>query len=548
MSLHPFAIPPVPPETARIAKLAFSNGNRYLTLRDQVGTFFRDSDFSDLFSAYGQSAISPCQLALICIMQFLEDLTDRQAAEAVRSRIDWKYLLGLELTDSGFDYSVLCEFRRRLLRGQAEQRLLNLFLEECKRQGWVKQRGQQRTDSTHVLAATRTLNRLECVGETLRAALNRIATVAPVWLQAWVPAEWFDRYCRAIEEYHLPKGIEARQAYAEVIGRDGMQLLERIWEDAAPPQSRQLPAVEILRRTWIHQYQIVETQVRLRAAKNIPPAGERMDSPYDPDARFGNKRSTTWTGYKVHWTETCDDEQVHLITHVITTHGHQTDLGQTEAVHQALEAKELLPAEHLVDTAYVDSPLMLNSKPRYGIALVGPMRPNVSWQANVDGSYDLSKFRINWKAQKVTCPQGKKSRSWSEGKDMAERPVFHVKFSTKDCRQCVQRSLCTRCESAPRHLMIRPQQEHKALEAIRRQQQTQKWKKRYDKRAGIEGTLATGIQVLGLRCTRYIGLAKTHLQHVFTALAMNLARIVSWLKGGPLLKRRVSHFAALASL
>ena len=203
MSLHPSAIPPVPQETARIAKLAFPKGNRYLLLRDQVGTLFVDSDFKDLFSAYGQTAISPCQLALICIMQFLEDLTDRQAAEAVRSRIDWKYLLGLELTDSGFDYSVLCEFRLRLIEGQAEQRLFNLLLEECKRQGWIKQRGKQRTDSTHVLAATRALNRLECVGETLRAALNRIATVAPAWLQAWVPVEWFDRYCRAIEEYTI---------------------------------------------------------------------------------------------------------------------------------------------------------------------------------------------------------------------------------------------------------------------------------------------------------------------------------------------------------
>jgi transposase len=119
-----------------------------------------------------------------------------------------------------------------------------------------------------VLATTRTLNRLECVGETLRAALNHIATVAPEWLQAWVPIEWFDRYSRAIEEYHLPKGIAARQNYAEVIGTDGMQLLERVWEDAAPPELRHLPTVEILRRTWIHQYQIVEGQVRLRAAKD----------------------------------------------------------------------------------------------------------------------------------------------------------------------------------------------------------------------------------------------------------------------------------------
>ncbi|MBL1176775.1 transposase [Pantanalinema sp. GBBB05] len=133
MSLHPSALPPVPEETARIAKLAFPNGNCYLILRDQVGTFFNDNDFRDLFSVHGQSAISPCQLALICIMQFLEDLTDRQAAEAVRSRIDWKYLLGLELTDSGFNYSVLCEFRAHLIDGNAEARLLNVFLNECKR-------------------------------------------------------------------------------------------------------------------------------------------------------------------------------------------------------------------------------------------------------------------------------------------------------------------------------------------------------------------------------------------------------------------------------
>lgn len=420
------------------------------------------------------------------------------------------------------------------------------MLVECKKQGWIKQRGKQRTDSTHVLAATRTLNRLECVGETLRAALNSIATVAPNWLKAWVPVEWFDRYSRAVEEYRLPKGIEARQDYAEIIGTDGMQLLERLWDNAAPSDLRQLPTVEILRQTWVHQYHVVEGQVQLRSAKNIPAAGQRIDSPYDPDARFGNKRSTTWSGYKVHWTETCDDAQVHLITHVITTHGHETDFGQTEQVHQALEAKELLPAEHMVDTAYVSSALMLETRSRYGIEMVGPMRPNSSWQEKTPGAYDINQFKINWKTKTVTCPQGKKSRGWSPAKDSAGKPVFHVKFSTKDCRQCPQRTLCTRCESAPRHLMIRSKAEHEALQAMRQEQKTEEWKDRYDKRAGIEGTLARGIQVLGLRRTRYIGLAKTHLQHVLTAVAMNVARLVAWFNEEPLPKLRVSRFGALA--
>lgn len=148
----------------------------------------------------------------------------------------------------------------------------------------MKARGKQRTDSTHILAAIRTLNRLEVIGETLRAALNSLATVAPEWLQAWVPPVWFERYGRAVDEYRLPKGVEARKVYAETTGADGMQLLESLWSDDAPMVLRQIGLVEILRQTWVHQFYVSEGQVRLRGAKELPPAGQRMDSPYDPDA------------------------------------------------------------------------------------------------------------------------------------------------------------------------------------------------------------------------------------------------------------------------
>jgi transposase len=189
MSMHPLAVSPVPPDTARIARLAFPKGNRYLLLRDHLGTIYQDRHFAHLFAADGQPAIAPWRLALICVMQFLEDLSDRQAADAVRSRLDWKYLLGLELTDPGFDFSVLSEFRSRLLEGNCEQKLLDILLQQCKDKEWIKERGQQRTDSTHVLGAVRALNRLELVGENLRAALNAIAAVDPAWLQKWTPEE-----------------------------------------------------------------------------------------------------------------------------------------------------------------------------------------------------------------------------------------------------------------------------------------------------------------------------------------------------------------------
>jgi transposase len=179
MSLRLQPFPPVPDDTARIAQAAFRRGNLYVLLRDRLGIVFADADFADLYPKLGQPAYAPWRLALVTLMQFREGLSDRQAAEAVRSRIDWKYLLALDLADAGFDFSVLCEFRARLLQHGATERLLARLLDAAREGGLLKARGWQRTDSTHVLAAVRDLNRLELLAETLRAALNAIAVAAP---------------------------------------------------------------------------------------------------------------------------------------------------------------------------------------------------------------------------------------------------------------------------------------------------------------------------------------------------------------------------------
>src|SRR6187551_1939482 len=194
MSLKPEPIQPVPEETARVARAAFRKGNPLLKLRDELGAVFADADFADLFPRLGQPGLPTWRLALVTLLQFRENLPDRHAAEAVRARIDRKYLLGLELDDPGFDHSVLCEFRSRLLAGGAEERLLGKLLEACQARGLLKARGRQRSDTTRVLAAIRTLNRLELVGETLRAALNELATVAPDWLREVAPKDWYGRY------------------------------------------------------------------------------------------------------------------------------------------------------------------------------------------------------------------------------------------------------------------------------------------------------------------------------------------------------------------
>src|SRR5713226_3075824 len=255
MSLHPHVIVPVPDETARVARAAFPKGHPYLTFRDALGTIFQDEDFSALFPAWGQPGLPPWRLALVTIMQFRENLADRQAAEAVRARIDWKYLLSLELPDPGFDFSVLRAFRDRLLAGSAEALLLEKLLERCRVLGLLKARGQQRTDSTHVLAAIRVLNRLELVAETLRAALNAVATVAPAWLQGLAPLAWYERYGRRIEDSRLPQGQASRDAYAQMVGEDGFALLDVLEAAETPEHLRELPLITTLRQTWQRHYE-----------------------------------------------------------------------------------------------------------------------------------------------------------------------------------------------------------------------------------------------------------------------------------------------------
>src|SRR5947208_10100734 len=175
MSLKPQPIEPVPEETARIARAAYPKGNIYLQLRDEFGTIYEDEDFVNLYPRRGQPAQAPWRLALVSVMQFREGLSDRQAADAVRGRLDWKYLLGLEVSDPGFDYSVLSEFRQRLLTNEKDLLVFDIFLTQLRERGYLKMRGQQRTESTHVLAKIRLLNRVEVVGETFRAALNSLA-------------------------------------------------------------------------------------------------------------------------------------------------------------------------------------------------------------------------------------------------------------------------------------------------------------------------------------------------------------------------------------
>ncbi len=320
MCLHPELIPTVPEATARVAKAAFPKGNRYMRWRDELGLFYNDEEFAELYPDRGQLAIAPWRLTMILIMQFLENLSDRQAADSVRGRIDWKYALSLELEDDGFNFSVLSEFRDRLIEGGREKQILDKMLSRFGELGLLKSRGKARTDSTHILAAIKELTRLEHLEETLKYALNTLAKVAPTWLEEIVTPDWYERYGQKVEHSRTTRTAAEQEAKAITIGTDGFYLLDAIYGETTPASIRNLRAVEILRQVWLQQYYAPrDGKVQLRTEKDGPPSAKRIFSPYETEARKSTKRSTSWTGYKVHLTETCEEDLPHLITHVETT-------------------------------------------------------------------------------------------------------------------------------------------------------------------------------------------------------------------------------------
>ena len=463
--LRPQLTPPVPEATARAAHAVFRKGHRHLRLRDELGTLFDDPMFADLFPKVGQPAEAPWRLALMTLVQFAEGLSDREAADAARERLSLKYLLGLEIEDPGFDYCILSRFRDRLVAGRAESLLLDTLVDRCRDLGWLRSRGKARTDATCVLADVKLLNRLELVGETLRATLNVLAVVAPEWLQDIAEPEWYGRYSLRIENRYLPREDRKRDTAVQQIGLDGLTLLCSVYEEG-PGWLAEVPAVETLRRVWVQQYWLEQGEVHFRRRGNLAPSVDRLESPYDPDAKYGIKGDTTWVGYKVHLTETCDHDLPRLVTNVETTPTKVSDIATTDVVHASLERRDLLPDEHLVDGGYIRSTTVLKSLQQHNVTLIGPVKPNPHWQAKGEG-YDITRFEIDWDNEVVTCPEGKKSISWREVKGPRGDDRLRVKWSRTDCRLCPTEQLCKRSRGEPKILGLALREQHELIQKVR---------------------------------------------------------------------------------
>jgi transposase len=546
-------------------------------IRDRLGQWLADEDFAAAFGVRGKPGWSPSRLALVTVLQRAEKLTDRLAAKAVRTRIDWKYLLGLAVDDPGFDHTVLSEFRDKVAQAGLEQVVLDALLARLAGDGLVKAGGKQRTDSTHVVAAVAALNRLELAGESVRAAVEALAVAHPDWLaQRICVSDWTRRYGSPMTAWRPPASKARQDELAIGYARDGYGLLEAVHEQSAPAWLRDLPAVEVLRRVLVQNYtrtvtangrEVIKRRQKEPEGEGLPPGHTRIVSPYDTDARWGVKRDTFWLGYKLHVSETCDDAPQcacpstgqggtgrgghdkdctaaafpNLITHVATTDATVTDNQMTAVIDDALAGKALTPGRHYLDSGYLSAALVVAEAARHGIALIGPLLADTSAQARAGNGYARADFTIDHDARSVTCPQGRTAASWTpctqRGKD-----AIVVQFTTADCGPCPAKALCTK--GRYRTLTVPPRDLAQAQAAARTTETTTGFQADYARRAGVEGTIHQAASH-GARRTRYRGLPKTRLDHIYMAAALNLLRLHAHWTGTPLDRRRTSHLARL---
>ena len=462
MCMQPAAWPePDPLIAAAIAAKYSGKRPRPLAVqvRDRLGQWLEDGEFAAAFGDRGRPGWSPSRLALVTILQREENLADRAAAEAVRTRIDWQYLPGLPLDDPGFDHTVLSGFRNRVADAGLEQVVLDSLLARLAAWGLVRAGGRQRTDSTHVIAAVAALNRLELAGESVRAALEALTAAHPDWVaQRICVPDFARRYGTPVTSWRPPASQARRDELAIAYARDGYALLEAVYASSSPGWLREIPAVDVLRRVLVQNYtriitaggrEVIRRREKEPEGDGLPHGHIRIASPYDTDARWGVKREEFWLGCKLHVSETCDDAPPctcgqacpaagpcpgttgagagaqgsghdkhcehlafpNLITHVATTDATVTGNQMTSVIDDDLARKNLPPGRHYLDSGYLSAALVVAGHARHGIALTGPLLAGTSAQARAGNGYARADFTAGLRHQDRHLPAGKDGSS-----------------------------------------------------------------------------------------------------------------------------------------
>jgi transposase len=487
---------------------------------DHIHEMIDEDGFIDMYSAIGRPGISPMILLLVTLFQFVEKLPDRQATEMARTRMDWKYGLRQELTWVGFHYADLCNFRKRLVAHDRFKVIFDQLVTYLRERNLIRVGVNQRTDSTHILGAVRQLSRLELVWETLRLALSELISSDARWVVRFLPATFVEEHSQRRSDYRLSE--TQLSAAMQQAGADGLWLVAQVESLGSHLQAGS--AFTLLKRVLDEQFE--RRDDGLHARSNKVSCGDVIDSPYDPDSRYGAKGSQQWHGYKLQVTEMVGAAQ-RFITDVDVTTSLETDNRALLTIHQRLHQRRLLPTKHYADQGYVDGQTIEDSQRLYGVNLRGRVQNG----SHKPVGFRLSDFQVNVQHRRAICPDGRESTRWKTV-DRRDKKVAHRVWFGSQCRDCVffAKDRCT-TDRRGRALDISPY--HETLQARRAEMAHPAFQREMRQRNGIESTISELVRAHGIRRSRYRGLQKTRLQAHFVATATNLKRLAKILGNQP---------------
>lgn len=488
---------------------------KLLALRGKLASLYCDNN--------GRPAVDPVVLAGVTLLQFMERVSDRLAAEQVVYHLGWKYALDLELSDGGFHPTVLVYFRDRLEEKQAERLIFDEILELLIETGLVRRNGKQRLDSTHVWACVKQMSRLECAVETLRLALEALAKAVgdserpQFWQRLWA------LYVQSRIDWRLSKA-EREDRYRRC-GQDMAELLE--WIKRTRSELAEGSAVKLLRRVFEEQFEIVQDKVEPQRKR----AASAVQNPHDPEAHFADKRKTQWVGYKVHVVESVDPQQPinkkgtpaeHFITEIVTTAAAQDEMaGLTQALKTEQQYHGITPEAMYADAGYVTENTLTQAE-QNRMELLGPTRPDPH-----PGPYNADAFHVDIDKRQAVCPQGKLSTQCSRIKDNYMGTEYYRIEWSHQCDGCPVQKQCTRAKGGRRMLVVGLR--HDLVEKRRKEMKQADFSKSMYPRNGIEGTHSELVRGHGMRRTKYRGLSPVSLSHYFMGAACNVKRYLTLL-------------------
>ena len=488
---------------------------------------FTDKDFEDCYSTKGRNAISPAFLACVTLLQFRENLSDPEAAEAVIRRLDWKIALHLRLRENvSFDSSTLCNYRKRLKENDKMSLIFDKVVGLAQEKGFIKKRSKQRIDATHIISHVNRISTTDLLFRTVKCVVEEIEKKDPDYYEKELPEHIKERYSQRFSSFGMSK--EKRGEKLAEIVEDGLYL-KSLLEKVSSEELVDMEQLEIMETIFEENVKISRKEIEERIfveVEEIQTPKQTIFDPRDPSIKLGKKGKKSWVGSKCHVVETADKGKINFLTDMIYQKSNEDDSQIHDKVKEGNERTGLHPEKLYADTKYI-SGAAIRDYSENEQKLMGYSQDGRSKRPE---DFKVSQFSVDMNTQTAICPAGQESVKSS----VLKNGKINIYFSSTVCGACSFFQDCVnanrKTKLTKRVLTVGP--DHAFIQERRIEQKTDNFKKEMRVRSQIEGTISEATRFLGLRNAKYKGEAGHKLQFYLTGAALNVKRLIKALNNG----------------